>query len=87
MGAFFLSTWSNAQGPQVAAIVIVVTNSLVPLLVRILTSLESHPDESSMTASKYIKITLFRWSNTVIIPFLLVPFANTLDDDKIISDR
>ena len=41
---------------------VIVTQSLVtPQIVTLLTSLESHYNESALIASQYNKITAFRW--------------------------
>ena len=61
-----------------ASIAITVFNTITPMIVRILTSYESHPEQGSMSSSKYLKVTAFRWFNTAIIIQIITPFADTL---------
>jgi len=50
------------------------------MVVRYLTSFESHIDETSYTTSSYIKVTLLRWVNTAIVTAVISPFAYTIAD-------
>jgi len=87
-GAAFLIAYaqsSEAFSAIEVTIIILLMNISIPLIVRLITSYESHYNESSKEASQYYKITAFRWLVTVIIPFVSVPFANILDEDKIIQ--
>jgi len=84
--ASYLIKWADIRGPAAASLVIVACNLLAPHIVRLLTSFESHRNESLKTASQYYKITAFRWSFTVFIPLLITPFLNILDDDAIIEN-
>ena len=63
-----------------ASIAITTFNMITPLTVGILTSYESHPEQGSMSASKYLKVTAFRWFNTAFIIQIVTPFADTLRD-------
>ena len=60
------------------SVILSTTNVLIPIIVRILVSYEKHRREGSVLASLYIKITLFRWMNTVIVTWLITPFLVTL---------
>ena len=60
-------------------------NTIVPIVVNLICSFESHDNESYKSASQYYKITAFRWLVTVIIPIGCIPFANILNKDEIIA--
>lgn len=77
--------WAESSGPKFTSFIIIVQSYLTPMIVGYLISFETHPDESSRTASRYLKITSFRWFITVIIPYYLTPFANTLDNGSLIE--
>jgi len=47
--------------------------------------MEYHRSETTRTSSQYIKITTFRWINSVIILSVLNPFSNMLDSDALIQ--
>jgi len=65
------------------SVILSTTNVLIPIIVRILVSYEKHRREGSKQASLYIKITLFRWINTVIITWVITPFLVTLGAESI----
>mmetsp|Transcript_12757 Transcript_12757/g.14867 ORF Transcript_12757/g.14867 Transcript_12757/m.14867 type:complete len:564 (+) Transcript_12757:257-1948(+) len=62
-----LIAFAKSRNAVYSALMIILLNSITPLIVSLLSSLESHYDESSYTASSYLKITAFRWANTVIV--------------------
>uniref|UniRef100_A0A7S3QJ10 CSC1/OSCA1-like cytosolic domain-containing protein n=1 Tax=Chaetoceros debilis TaxID=122233 RepID=A0A7S3QJ10_9STRA len=64
---------------------ITVFNLITPKVVTMLTMLESHPNTSSFSASQYLKVTAFRWTNTVLINNVIIPFTDTLADDGLIK--
>ena len=64
------------------SIILSATNSLVPMIVRILVSYEKHRREGAMQASLYVKVTLFRWMNAVIVTWLITPFLVTLGESS-----
>ena len=53
-------------------------NQLVPTLINYVMEFEDHKTEGSFQASHYVKLSLFRWVNTVIILTLITPFTDTL---------
>lgn len=65
------------------AVILSTLNFIIPFVVRILVSSEKHYDDGSMQRSLYIKITIFRWMNTVIITRIITPFVATLGEDNI----
>ena len=65
------------------SIILSATNTLIPMIVRILVSYEKHRREGAAQASLYVKITLFRWLNTVIVTWLITPFLVTLGENSI----
>ncbi len=70
----------------VAALTIVSLNNVTPQIVRFLTKFESHVNETSYASSNYIKMTLFRWVNTVLITAIVTPFMYTAQDGKHLID-
>jgi len=76
---------AKSRGPSFTSFVIIAQNVLIPFIVGYLTSFESHYNESTRTASQYVKITAFRWVSTVIVPLLITPFDNMLDSDALIN--
>ena len=64
------------------SIILSATNSLIPMIVRILVSYEKHRREGAMQASLYVKITLFRWMNAVIVTWLITPLLVTLGENS-----
>lgn len=55
-------------------------NTITPILVRLISSSESHSNQTSKATSVYLKITAFRWINTVILLPIITPFTQTLQD-------
>jgi len=58
-------------------------NFIIPFVIKLLLLLERHSNEGSRQKSMYMKITLFRWSNSAILTKLITPFMNTLGDDRL----
>lgn len=60
-------------------------NICFPEFAKIICLMESHPTESSLQRSLYLKIAVFRFVNTAIIITILTPFTQTIaadpDDD------
>lgn len=81
LGAVFIAL-ARKRSITTSAILIVVFNSLTPMVVRYLTSFESHVDETSYMSSAYIKVTLLRWVNTAIVTAIITPFAYTIADGQ-----
>ena len=67
-------------GAWVAAPLITIFNTLIPLLVRLLMIFEPHATEGSFQAALYFKITFFRWMNTAFLVKVITPWTNTLSD-------
>jgi len=84
-GAFLIAA-AQGKSSNWAAITIILLNTITPMVVRFLTSMEYHRSETSRTASQYLKVTAFRWLNSVIILFILNAFADTLKPDGIINN-
>ena len=80
-GAAIISL-ARMRSPALSSFAITVCNQLTPRIVRILTSFESHPNESSYSGSNYIKMTAFRWTNTAIIYSIITPFTDTLQNGE-----
>lgn len=85
-GGAVVITLCRMQSAAMASTAITIFNQLTPRVVRILTSYESHPDQSSYSASKYIKMTVFRWMNTAVIFSIITPFTDTLQNGPYLID-
>lgn len=78
-GAAFVTREVRNYNLAFAAVFISLMNILFPMVAKFLTKREIHRNEGSRHASLYIKITLFRWVNTVIVTTILTPFTSTLE--------
>lgn len=58
-------------------------NSVIPIIVKLLTSFEKHYREDDVQKSLYVKITLFRWVNTAVITRMFTPLLATIGEDSI----
>ena len=77
---------ARTHSVELSAIIIILLNVISPHIVRFLTRFESHINESTYHSSAYIKVTLIRWVNTVIVTALITPFTYTLmDGDHLIE--
>jgi len=83
----FLIAWAGAgrESTEYTAITITMLSVIIPMIVGFLITFESHDNETSRTSSRYLKITVFRWLITVIIPLVIISFADTLDGDDLIK--
>ena len=70
----------SSLGAWAAAPLISISNTLIPLIVKILMIFEPHGTEGSFQAALYLKITLFRWVNTAFLIKILTPWTSTLED-------
>lgn len=61
-----------------SALLISISNTLYPMIAKMLTNLETHPSETTKHVSLYVKIAVFRWIVTAIIITIIVPFTYTL---------
>lgn len=68
-----------------STVTIILCNSITPLIVRNLTKLESHENETTFASSSYVKVTLIRWVNTVIVTLIITPFTDILQSGKLIN--
>ena len=74
------------QSASLASTAIAIFNQITPRVVRVLTSFEYHPGQSSYSASNYIKMTLFRWINTAVIYSIVNPFTETIANGSYLID-
>lgn len=65
---------------DLAATEIALLNIVMPILLKLINTLESHQSESTYQASLYWKIALFRWINTGVVTILIKPNSATLSD-------
>lgn len=60
--------WSLSKGdPGMAAIFISISNALLPIIIKLLTSFEHHHTDSSQQSSLMLKLIIFMWTNTALI--------------------
>lgn len=85
LGGGIAISYARSISPSIAGYLITALNILTPRVVSALTKIESHPNESSVMASQYLKITAFRWTNTVLIFCIISPFTDTLMEDSLIE--
>lgn len=79
LNAYFIYL-AKQKAPAEAAIVITVLNTVGPMIIKVVEDLiEQHSDEGAKQNSRYIKITLLRWVNTVIVVVITTPFTATLN--------
>jgi len=79
-GGAALIALARSKDITLSVILVILFNSITPMVVRMLTSFESHTDETSSMSSAYIKVTLLRWVNTAIVTAVISPFAYTIMD-------
>ncbi len=82
LSAYILTLTRITVSTTIFSIILSATNSLIPMIVRILVSYEKHRREGAMQASLYVKITLFRWMNAVIVTWLITPLLVTLGENS-----
>ena len=83
VGGAFVIVNARKISPELAALAITCFNLITPTVVRLMTRLfESHPDESSASASVYVKITALRWTNTAIVTTFITPFTFSLQEGE-----
>ena len=58
-------------------------NFCIPQIIKLLLLLERHSNEGSRQKSMYMKITLFRWSNSAILTKTITPFMDTLGESRL----
>lgn len=66
--------------PTLAAYTVTILNSVVPQILKILMIFERHSTEGGFQTSLYLKITVFRWLNTAILPKVITPITGTLTE-------
>ena len=82
IGGGAIITLARKRGPEASSFLITCFNLFTPRVVKLLTSYESHPHESSVSASQYLKVTAFRWTNTALVTTLITPFTDTLQNGE-----
>ena len=71
-------------GPFSSALLLSFTNFLIPNVVKImLTFFEKHTTDDSYQQSLYLKVALFRWTNTVFLTFAISNNTTALSDKNI----
>ena len=80
IGGGFVIAYARKSGPELSGVAITVFNLVTPRVVGKLASYESHPDQSSFSASQYVKMTAFRWTNTALVITIITPFTDSLQN-------
>jgi len=82
IGGFMVTETRDSAGPLAAGILTSVLNIIIPLFVNIMLLFEQHEDESERQRSLYMKITIFRWINTAVMPRIVTPMSSYLGTGK-----
>lgn len=75
---FVVARVRRAVGPGLSGIFVTLFNTSIPQIVKLIVLFEKHATEGSRQKSIYLKITLFRWVNTVILTKMITPFTRTI---------
>ena len=71
-------------GPFASAIFMSFSNFLIPNAVKIMLAFfEKHTTDDTYQQSLYLKVALFRWTNTVFLTFVISEDTTALGDDKV----
>lgn len=81
----FIVKICNGISNLAAALTISISNSVMPLFAKFLTSFEAHSSEGGKQRSLYFKIALFRWVNTAVVITIITPFTASLTDGDLIN--
>lgn len=79
---YFVRYVRDSFGTVPAGLCVTVANQLIPKVAKAILTFEKHSIEDSYQASMYTKITIFRWTNTVILPLFITPFTRTLSPNS-----
>jgi len=74
--------FSEEMSPFLVTFFISLFNVCIPAISIILSSYESHPNETSFERSLYTKMICSRWINTVFVYLLVIPFTKRLTGKK-----
>jgi hypothetical protein len=85
LAGFAVARCRQGLGPSYSGPVVSIFNSAVPMIVKLFMMFESHHDEGSLQQSLYLKITLFRWSNTALLTKIITPFTSTVTNGSKVS--
>jgi len=75
---FVVARVRRAVGPGLSGIFVTLFNTSIPQIVKLFLLFERHATEGSRQKSLYLKVTLFRWVNTVILTKMITPFTQTI---------
>ena len=86
LGSGIAIAFARSIGPAYSSIAIEAFSYVAPTIVRVVDAFELHRDESSASASKYLKITTFRWVLSAIVIGFFTPFTDTLQEGSYLID-
>lgn len=72
----------ESSGVLYSGVLTIAFNAVIPEVIKLLMLLERHDTEGDYQNSLYLKITLFRWINTAILPLIISPFVQTLSSER-----
>ena len=82
IGGYMVTETRDSAVPVVAGILTSVLNIILLLFVNIMLLFEQHEDESEPQRSLYMKITLFHWINTAVMPRIVTVRSSYLGTDN-----
>jgi hypothetical protein len=68
LAGFAVKKARDGVGPQVSAYLATAFNITIPLIIKLMMKIEPHSTEGAYQTSLYLKITLFRWTLSAILP-------------------
>ena len=86
LGIGIAIAYARTFGPAYSSIAIEAFSFATPTIVKVVNAFELHRDESSASASKYLKITIFRWVTSAIVIAFITPFTDTLQEGSYLID-
>lgn len=85
LGYLIYLAYDESMNIKYPTIVITAINGVSPLIVDFVTSFEAHRDDSSLSSSRYIKLTLLRWLPTIVVA-LVSPFTDSIAEGPFLID-
>lgn len=85
LGYLIYLAYDDSMNIKYPTIVITAINGVSPVIVDSVTSFEAHRDDSSLSSSRYIKLTLLRWLPTIVVA-LVSPFTDSIAEGPFLID-
>jgi len=81
VGCLLIALVHDKYGSAVSAFFISFLSTGAPYVCEYITALEPHHREGSVQASRYFKVTAFRWAFTALTTSVITPFADTVSNE------